>query len=538
MIAVGREVRPTARSVRAESLVLAAVAAVGIALRLRQFLSGRSLWLDEILLSENLADVGFPEILTEPLRNHQSAPPGFLVLARTIVKLFGASDVVLRLVPLCAGVATVLLAVVVSRRLLHRSVARVAFVALVALSPALTYYATEAKQYAVEVLAAMGVLVLWSLRTSRRAAWWFAVVGLAIALLSLSGLIALVGLALALAVEQLVPRLRATAGDRAAQAQVLGRACRRWWPAGVLWFLGFTLHGLYTLGAGVDRSFMQQWWAVYDAFPPTPANTVAGFGWYPTWLMRLAWVGVGERGPVEATADPAPLVAFALVAVLMALVLWRRRDLRLLFGCTFPIAVALALLQLYPTSGRLSLYAVPYVFLGIAAGVDTALERRHRLEGPLAVAAVGVILVAQLTVAAPLVARPYDARDARWAIEQVLERFEPGDAIVFERTGQRADWYLRGVELDDGAIYTIDLDELVTVERLTDPDLAAHRRLWIVSTHRIPRSQWLAAKLGPTAGFATVCTVSPSEETYLALLVRRGGGNLRDSATTCPTPEG
>ena len=52
------------------------VAALGVVVRLRQFLSGRSLWVDEAMVANDLADLGVVESLTERSPRSQMAPPG------------------------------------------------------------------------------------------------------------------------------------------------------------------------------------------------------------------------------------------------------------------------------------------------------------------------------------------------------------------------------------------------------------------------------------------------------------------------------
>jgi len=112
---------------------------LGISLRLRQYLFNRSLWFDEASLSLNVVDRNVTTLLTEPLAYIQTAPPGFLVAARSMVVALGPSDWVLRLVPFIAGVSVVLLSVVVARRELTSTVGRWTFVGLVSLSPVLIY---------------------------------------------------------------------------------------------------------------------------------------------------------------------------------------------------------------------------------------------------------------------------------------------------------------------------------------------------------------------------------------------------------------
>jgi hypothetical protein len=91
--------------------LLVAIATIGALLRVRNYQFARSMWLDEIALAVSLRDIGFPEILTSPLLNRQSASPGYLVASKAAVRIFGTDEYGLRLVALISGIATLVLAV-------------------------------------------------------------------------------------------------------------------------------------------------------------------------------------------------------------------------------------------------------------------------------------------------------------------------------------------------------------------------------------------------------------------------------------------
>ena len=92
--------------------------AVGVVARLVQYLSGRSLWLDESLLWLNL-DKRSAAGLLRPLDFAQGAPIPFLLAEKGAIGLFGDAEWSLRLLPLLAGLAALPLAVLVARRLLR-----------------------------------------------------------------------------------------------------------------------------------------------------------------------------------------------------------------------------------------------------------------------------------------------------------------------------------------------------------------------------------------------------------------------------------
>jgi hypothetical protein len=272
--------------------LLVAIATIGALLRVRNYQFARSMWLDEIALAVSLRDIGFPEILTSPLLNRQSASPGYLVASKAAVRIFGTDEYGLRLVALISGIATLVLAVLIAQRLLTRRWAQVGFVSLIAFSPALIYYSNEVKQYSTDVMATSAVLVLWSLRRHRRAPLILGLSGAVIALISLPGIIALAALGIALLIERLTVTF--PGAPPAAPTGIWARL-RDLISIAALWSIGIGLHLFYSFSVGTDREFMRTWWGERGAFPP---GTASDLGWYPQWLARLGWVGIGHEGRV------------------------------------------------------------------------------------------------------------------------------------------------------------------------------------------------------------------------------------------------
>ena len=147
--------------------VLWLVVGAGVLLRLARYADNRSLWLDEAYLSLNIIDKSPTELLGK-LDFLQAAPPGFLLLEKLAVVLLGDSEYVLRLVPLIAGIASLMVFQAVARRFLSPGALLLA-VALFAVNEPLVYYASETKPYGSDVLVAL-VLLLLACRVTERAA--------------------------------------------------------------------------------------------------------------------------------------------------------------------------------------------------------------------------------------------------------------------------------------------------------------------------------------------------------------------------------
>ena len=128
----------------------------GMILRIRQYLTGRSLWVDEAMLALNIVERDFAGMF-QPLEYDQGAPVGFLLVEKLFNVILGKHEFALRLFPLLAGLASLWLFYLLLRRI-TRGPGLLVPLALFALNPRLIYYSSEVKQYILDV--ALTILLL------------------------------------------------------------------------------------------------------------------------------------------------------------------------------------------------------------------------------------------------------------------------------------------------------------------------------------------------------------------------------------------
>ncbi|MCI0553542.1 MAG: hypothetical protein L0287_21560, partial [Anaerolineae bacterium] len=101
-----------------ENVLAGLILLAGFLLRLRQYLTGRSLWLDEAMLALNIVNRDFIDLF-KPLDYDQGAPIGFLLFEKTFSLILGRNEFSLRLFPFLVGVASLWLFYLLLKRTTH-----------------------------------------------------------------------------------------------------------------------------------------------------------------------------------------------------------------------------------------------------------------------------------------------------------------------------------------------------------------------------------------------------------------------------------
>src|SRR6476661_1232083 len=117
---------------------------LGGLLRVRQYLTGRSLWSDEAMLALNIVNRNFSGLF-KPLDYDQGSPIGFLLVEKIFSLPFGRSEYALRFFPLIVGIASIWLFYLLLKRT-TKGAGLLAALALFIVNPRLVYYSSEVKQ--------------------------------------------------------------------------------------------------------------------------------------------------------------------------------------------------------------------------------------------------------------------------------------------------------------------------------------------------------------------------------------------------------
>ena len=418
----------------------------GLVLRLYHYLRCPSLWHDEAALVVNVLEKSFGELLG-PLRFSEAAPPLFLWIEKAASLTLGESLFALRLAPCLASCAALVLFVWVARRMLAPAAVPWATL-LFATSDRLLWHACEAKQYGIEELAAVLLLVVYE----RTRDWSPARRSLAFALLApLILSVAYPGCFLYGAVLLVL-----LAG--------VWRAPRpaAWLAYGVLAATALATFALLLLGpirAQRDPTIVDCWQAMRQ-FPDwhSPVSV-------PGWLLRSTFDLFGYCAkPLGEWLAP--------LAGVGGVVLWKkgRRDACALLVAPIALAALAACLKAYPYGGmRVMVYAAPAVLLLVAAGVPLCLAWLQT-KGRLAVAPLVLLLALPAARAGYHVVVPWQRADCATAAHYVATHCGANDAITANH------WEYLYYFRDAGGRFS-------PIETLSPP---TGDRLWVVVTGAQP----------------------------------------------------
>ena len=522
----------------------ATIAVIGIAFDIYQWAGPPPFWLDEETIALNIRDRGFLE-LAGRLWFGQSAPLGWLVLQRTVLLTLGSSELVLRLVPLLFGIATVAAAVWIGARWMTRLGAAV-LVLLCWAASLITHYRFEVKHYTADAFwgLLLPALAMWALegrsaseRIRRTTVWW-AVAALGQFFANGAFLVTpACGLFLLIAAWR-------RDGLPAAVAVVRSSA---------LWIVSFGAHYLLSVRYTHGSSYLHGYWA--SALPPDGVGVRSTVAWLAARVEPLA----GNPG---GTALWTSLWGLALAGFALS----APRPLGIVLALTTLSAFVFAALGQVPLAERLSLWMVPSLYLSVALAVDRAVrfgsgKGRWRL---LRVACAIAVVVFAARLCADIVTRGWNHRETvgarenkQWlddpgSVQWLLEQHRSGDAIVATRlTWPAILWYGRIAVRDPRTAGTRVLDRRTFFEvshldgRLCEQRrlarmLQGHRRVLVYLGFRDERAGFEDLLLRELDELGAIVALRQFSNLSRAAVVELDGGQSSDVANALrrPRPSG
>jgi len=451
--------------------LIATLLAIGVALRVWQYLGDTSLWFYELSIARNIQERTFAQLMTQPLGYEQIAPVGFLAMVKGSALLLGPSDMALRLFPFLCGLLSLILFWRVAARALDPFAVAVAL-GLFVLGLPFIRYTTELKQYGADLAAALAlILIALDLRSPPPAVRRCVLAGLAafpMVWFSQAAILVAVGIGAVFAVLWLLQR------DPVARLPAL--------ITGPIW-VASALVGLWVARHHTTPetiAYMHRFWGQRLGFFPLPPRHARDALWL--------WDRIGQLYAEEAMLKyPLPRL-YESIAVLGLILLWRRaRDVALIVVTPLAAAAAAAILQQYPFRLRVVLFVVPTLLLLVATGVRWISGQAARLH-PVAGIAVLAALVASPVYAIVADRPPYYVENYKDVLAHVQSHRRLDDRVyVYANTYEAMDHY--------GARYGFAPDEYILG---TCDERESRRYLQDVDRFRgLPRVWFIASSVRP-----------------------------------------
>lgn len=131
----------------------------GLFVRLRIYLSGHPIWLDEIYLHLNVMQ-SFSHLF-KPLDDIQIAPPLYLCAIKLLTELFGHSVYVVRFISILSGCFSLILFLPLMNKIFKNKIAILSGLFLFSINAPLVYYSNEFKPYETDVLTTVILLLFY-----------------------------------------------------------------------------------------------------------------------------------------------------------------------------------------------------------------------------------------------------------------------------------------------------------------------------------------------------------------------------------------
>jgi len=395
---------------------------LGTLLRLRQYLSGRSLWADEASLAYNLVHRDFLGLI-RPLDYDQGAPVGFLFIEKLLITVLGNIDQVMRLFPLFSGI----LAIYFFYRIAQTSLkGGLLGLALFSVSWSLIYYSSELKQYSSDVMIGL-LLIFLAIRCLRengqaRDYLWLGITGAVAIWISHPSAFILAGIGLAMFVAALTKSRPIPFG----------------WLVGLgsIWLVSFGLEYLVALRHLISDDVLQSYWE--KAFMPLPP------GGTRIWLSRTFYSFLLTT---LGRTDQILVILFPSLALIGGVsLLFRERSLAIMLISPFFLALLASALQKYPLKDRFMLFLIPLVLLLIAEGLGSVYgiiaKWQRGVAGAVYILPALALLFLSATVTLEFVREPFIGSDIKPVMEYVANHKQENDSIyVFYTTDPVVDYY-------------------------------------------------------------------------------------------------
>lgn len=439
---------------------------VGVLLRLRQYLTGRSLWADEAMLALNIVNRNITALF-KPLDYDQGAPLGFLFVEKIFNIFLGRNEYALRLFPLLLGIFAMGLFYLLLKRVMHSHAGMLIALALFVFNPRLIYYSSEVKQYILDVFVTITLLLvaapLLDEQTSKRNFVQLALAGVLTLWFSHPAVFVLAGIGLTLVV------IYFSRHDRAGLLFVLGM--------GILWIAIIGFLYLIILKDLRQNAYMQEYWQA--GFMPLPPWS------NPVWFASVLHENIGLQYGI-------PYAQYLVLGLMLAgwFYLWmHQRNVAIALALILVMTLIASALELYPVLERMILFTIPIGLILIGKSIDwlySLSPDRKSLNVVIAVVIAGLLLYGPFTTSVEYFLNPKYYEHIRPSMENLQSSWKDGDTLYVTNGAVPAfEYYAPMYGLQEISYRTNQRQDYTYRQKITEQldALNGQPRVWILMSH-------------------------------------------------------
>lgn len=397
---------------------------IGLLIRLRQYVANRSLWIDEAALALNILKLNYKELLS-PLFNGQAAPPFFLLLTKLFTEIAGNNEFVLRFIPFVSGIIALILFYPLARNFLSKKSVPLAVV-MFAFSSSAIYYSTEFKQYSLDLIFSV-IILLSAIKVTRsnytiKDCIILGMIGVLSTWVSYSSIFVLIGIGLAFIIDIVIINKKI---DRRV---VNYHNIKKIMTIGTLWVISFLLHYLLILRFILKEHFYKYWANYFIPFPPMKFED---FRWYIDHLIEII------NNPLSFRL----FYGFVLIAFILGIYkFWNRGNKMYFYFLCFPIITVMvaSTLNYYPIFERLMLFTIPIFYILFAEGACQFLEFFSNQKRYIALLFIILVLIYPITSGIHHLITPILKEEIKPIIEYCINNKEEKDKIYIYREARNA----------------------------------------------------------------------------------------------------
>jgi hypothetical protein len=395
---------------KVDQILLFCIIGIGVILSLFQYLSNRSLWLDESYLALNLIKRNYLELL-KPLDNEQIAPILFLFINKFIASLFNYSEYGLRLLSLICFWVAIYFFYLITKILFNNYRSRIIALLLFISNLSILFYSSEFKQYMMDVLMC-SILYFLSLRYPNNIRKNYIV-------LSLAGV-------LSVFLSNITPIIFLSCGVYLFinTLTVNKQELKYLFLVFSIWFFSFLTYYLFFIHNHPSTNFMREYWGNENAFLP---QNFFSKEFYVFLLQKFSSIynwffGYNHWGFLLFQV----LIFYGFYAIIL------KKDWGLLFLVMLPLFTHLCLssFKMYPFDHRLILYSFPLLILLVTIGIDRAINKAKK---KLAIALVVVIFYCSIGffIVKTCLNMPLERSEVKKCLSYLNDNIQKDDIVYF-----------------------------------------------------------------------------------------------------------